>query len=139
MIRNNVSLVGMVVDQFSDYIAPQKEASFSSSRQGWEASVPTIKSEKTCLLIFLFALAFIAVISPILCFGSLFSLFQLEGMWYFWMITLLDIGCLAWLLRRKKDKNYRKDICCAHQTNLTESTCKLYRLQYTDGVRYIGQ
>lgn len=131
MRRNDASLVEVVIDRFMSYAAPQKEASFSSSRYDTEASLSSVNSEKLCLLIFLFALVFVALISPILCFGSLFSLLQLEGLWYFWMITLFDVGYLAWLRRLKKGKNYRKDICRDNQTNLPENTCKIYPFPYT--------
>ena len=139
MRRNDASLVEVVLARFMSYAAPQKEASFSSSRYDTEGSLSSVNSEKLCLLTFLFALVFIALISPILCFGSLFSLFHLEGLWYFWMITLFDVGYLTWLLRLKKGKNYRKDICSDNQTNFTESTCKIHPFPYTDSVRYMGQ
>ena len=139
MRRNNASLVEVVIDRVMSYAAPQKEDSFSSSGYDTEASLSSVNSEKFCLLIFLFALVFIALISPILCFGSLFSLFQLEGLWYFWIITLFDVGYLVWLLRLKKGKNYRKNICRGNQTNLPEGTCKIYPFPYNDSVHYIGQ
>ena len=104
MRRYAVSLVGIIVEPFMDYISPQSYNSVSSSGNGSEASIPTFNSEKLCLLIFVLALAFIAIISPILCLGSLFNAVQLEGLWYFWVITLSEIGYLAWLLKRKLEK-----------------------------------
>lgn len=104
MKRHDVSLVGIIVDPFMDYVAPQSVGSFSSSRCGTGASPSAFSSEKFCLLIFLLALAFIALISPILCFGSLFIKLRLEGLWYFWLITFSEIGYLAWFITRRKVK-----------------------------------
>lgn len=105
MRRQELSLVGIIVDTFMEYISPQKENSFSTSRYRSGASVSVFDSEKVCLLIFVFALVFIALISPILCVGSLFFKLQVEGLWYFWFITLSDAGYLAWLFIRKKAKS----------------------------------
>lgn len=139
MKRNNASEIGAVLDWLKDYTEPQTEASFAPSRYESGASLSTINSERLCLLIFLFALIFIAVISPILCFGSLFNLIQLDGLWYFWMVTLFDLAYLVRLLLRKKDKNCRRHNCRENQTDLIESTCKIYPFPYTDNVRYMGQ
>jgi|GEM_PF-2578361 len=108
MRRYFVSLVGIVVDPFMCYTAPQLEDSYSSSRYGSGTSKSTFNSEKLGLLAFIFALAFIAVISPILCFTSLFINLHLEGLWYFGLITLFETGYLVWRVIRKKEKSRAK-------------------------------
>ena len=101
MRKQAVSLVETIVNPFMGYLAPQFENSFSSDRYCTEAGMPTFNPEKLYLLIFVFALAFIAVISPILCFGSLFLELRFEGLWYFWLITLFEAGYLVWTIGRK--------------------------------------
>lgn len=120
MRRFVVSLIGIIVDPFMGYIAPQSEDSFTSIRYGTAAGKSTFNSEILCLLIFVFALAFIAIISPILCLTSIFSNLHLDGLWYFWLITLSETGCLVWLIRRKKGKKSRKHICRSNQAYLME-------------------
>lgn len=93
--------VGVVVNPFMCYLAPQFEDSVSSSQYISGVNKPAINSEKLCLLIFVLALAFVAVISPVLCFGSLFFKVQIEGLWYFWFITFSETGYLLWLLVQK--------------------------------------
>ena len=104
MRRQNASLVDLVINPFMVYLAPQPEDSFSSGRYVSGTGLPTFNSEKLSLLIFIVALAFIAVISPILCFGSLFIEIHLEGLWYFWLITISEIGYSVWLIMRKRVK-----------------------------------
>jgi len=101
MRKQAVSLVETIVNPFMGYLAPQFENSFSSDRYCTRASMPAFNSEKLYLLIFVFALAFIAVISPILCFGSLLMDLHPEGLWYFWLITLFETGYLVWTVGRK--------------------------------------
>ncbi len=101
MKSHYVSLVGNIVDPFMGYIAPQLEDSFTASPYVSGASKSTFNSEKLCLLIFVLALAFIAIISPILCFGSLFIKLHHDGLWYFWLITFSEIGYSVWLIMRK--------------------------------------
>ena len=120
MRRNGVGLVGIIVDPFMGYIAPQLEDSFSSSRYGTGASKSAFNSETLCLLIFVFALALIAVISPILCFTSLFINLHLEGLWYFGLITLSETGYLVWRFIRKKEKKSCEDIYRANRARLKE-------------------
>ena len=120
MRRNDVSLVGIIVNPFMGYIAPQSENLFSSSQHGSEVSAPVFNSEKLGLLIFIFALAFVAVISPILCFTSIFINLQLDGLWYFWLITLSETGCLMWRISRKRAKKSREDIYRANRACLKE-------------------
>jgi len=104
MKRNAVSLVGIIVDPFMGYIVPQSKNPFSSTRNGSVVCTQTFNSEKLCMLVFVLALAFIAVISPVLCFRSLFIKLQLEELWYFWLITISEIGYFAWLVIPKKEK-----------------------------------
>ena len=104
MKRHNVSLVETIINPFMGYLAPQLEDSFSSDRYDSSAGMPTFSTEKLSLIIFVIALAFIAVISPILCFSSLFVELHLEGLWYFWIITFSETGYLVWLILRKKGK-----------------------------------
>jgi hypothetical protein len=102
MKRQDVSLVGIIVDPFMGFVAPQSESSFSSTRCAADSSPSAFNSEKLCLLIFLLAFAFIAVASPILCFRSLFIKAQLEGLWYFWLITFFEIGYSVWFVLQRK-------------------------------------
>ena len=101
MRRNAVSLVKIFVEPFMGFLEPQAENSFSPDRYCLGASATAFNSEKLCLLIFVFALVFIAVVSPILCFGSLLIKLHLQGLWYFWLITFSEIVYLVWLIRRK--------------------------------------
>lgn len=102
MRRQAVRLVEIITNPFMGYLAPQFEDSFSYGCHSMDANMPAFNPEKLYLLIFVLALAFIAVISPILCLGSLFFKLQLEGLWYFWLITFSETGYLLWLLTRKK-------------------------------------
>jgi len=101
MKKQAVNFVETILNPFMGYLAPQFEDSFSSDRYCTRTGVPTFNPEKFYLLIFVFALAFIAVISPILCFGSLFMELHFEGLWYFWLITLFEAGYLVWTIGRK--------------------------------------
>ena len=104
MRRQNASLVDLVINPFMVYLAPQPDDSFASGLYASGSRLPTFNSEKLSLLIFIIALAFIAVISPILCFGSLFIEIHLEGLWYFWLITISEVGYSVWLIMRKRVK-----------------------------------
>ena len=100
MKRNAVSLLETIVAPFMGYLSPQTENSFSSDSSNFKAETPDFSSEKLCLLIFIGALAFIAVISPVLCLCSLFAGLRLEGLWYFWLITFVETGYSVWLIGR---------------------------------------
>ena len=100
--KNDLS--GIFIDPFLDFLAPQSEDEVSSETEESEARGSSFNSDKLCLLIFVCALVFVAAISPILCFGSLFLNFSLEGMWYFWLITLADTGFLVWRLAHRLGK-----------------------------------
>ncbi len=104
MKRHAAILVETIINPFMGYLSPQFEDSFSTGRHCSGTSMPVFSSEKLSLLIFVIALAFIAVISPILCFSSLFIEVHLEGLWYFWIITFFETGYLVWLVLRKRDK-----------------------------------
>ena len=101
MRKNVVNLVGIIVRPFLFFIAPQSEDSYP-----YESGVriSTFNSEIICLLILVFALTSIAIISPVLCFGSLFINFHNDYLWYFWLITISEIGYLMWLIIQKKWK-----------------------------------
>ena len=102
MRRSIVSLLATIVAPFMSYLSPQPEDSLSPDRRGFRAEKPEFNSEMLCLLIFIAALAFIAVISPALCLTSLFIDLKLEGLWYFWLITFAETGYSLWLIGRKK-------------------------------------
>ncbi len=107
MRKNAVSLLKALVAPFVEYISPKPENSFSSDRNSYKSGVTVSKSEILCLLIFIAALAFIAVISPVLCLTSLFIDLNLEGLWYFWLITFAETVYSAWLIGRKIGRKKR--------------------------------
>ena len=107
MRKSKIGLAGIFIDPFLDYLAPQSEASPSPKQEWSTASTSSLDSDKLCLLIFVCALVFVAAISPIICFGSLFLNLSLEGMWYFWLITLADTGFLVWRLTRRLGKRQK--------------------------------
>ena len=101
-------LSGIFVDPFLDYLAPQSEDEASSETEESEARGSSFNSDKLCLLVFVAALVFVAVISPILCLGSLFLGLSFEGMWYFWLVTMIDSAYLLWRIARRKEKRKNK-------------------------------
>lgn len=124
------NLFGSFIDPFLDYLAPQTENSLTLESEKTAVKEASFDSEKLCLLIFVFALVFVASISPILCFGSLLLELSLEGMWYFWLITLADTGFLVWRLARRLGK--RKTIILKSLDNRAKcNILKLYDLSDT--------
>ncbi|NCB73701.1 MAG: hypothetical protein EOM51_03020 [Clostridia bacterium] len=117
-------LSGIFVDPFLDYLAPHTEDEGSTEVEESEARGSVIDSDKLCLLVFVAALVFVAVISPMLCLGSLFFRLSFEGMWYFWLVTFADLGCLVWRIARRKGK--RKTISVKPIDN--RATCNIIRL-----------
>lgn len=97
-------LSGIFIDPFLDFLAPQSEDEVSSETEESEARGSSFNSDKLCLLVFVAALVFVAVISPILCLGNLFLGLSFEGMWYFWLVTFADSGYLLWRIARRKEK-----------------------------------
>lgn len=106
MFMKNASsgFIDIVLSPFTGYLAPQTEESFFFDLNDRRSVTPKFSSEKFCLMIFIIALSFIALISPILCFGSLFVEVRLEGLWYFWLITIFEIGYSCRLIIRKNWK-----------------------------------
>jgi hypothetical protein len=104
MKRHTADLVQFIINPFMGYLAPQMEDSFSFDRYASSTDIAAFTLEKLSLLIFVIALTFIAVISPILCFSSLFIEVHLEGLWYFWIITFFEAGYSLWLLLRRLGK-----------------------------------
>ncbi|PKM73616.1 MAG: hypothetical protein CVU91_04855 [Firmicutes bacterium HGW-Firmicutes-16] len=128
-MRRQDGFVGFFVDSFTSYIDPRPEdtASFSSSRNSSNAGRSLSNSDRLCLLIFIFAFIFIGVVSPILCFGSLFIKLNFEGLWYFWFITFSEIAYLAWFILRKKAIKQHKHI-------YTKNTMDVLRMSITHDV-----
>jgi len=102
MRKNVANLVKLFVRPFMFYITPQSEDSFSANRSHTGTSSSAFNSEIICLLILIFALTSMAIISPVLCFGSLFMSFHIDYLWYFWLITFIEIGYLVWLIFPQK-------------------------------------
>ncbi len=130
MRKRKIGLTGIFIDPFLDYLAPRMEEALPFEQEEPAEKASSFDSEKLCLLIFIAALVFVAAISPILCFGSLLFKFSLEGMWYFWLVTIVDTGCFIWRLARGKGKektNLSKPL--ANQANC--NILKLYDISDT--------
>lgn len=104
MQKQNYRFFELITNPFMNYLSPQPAEEPPQSRFERDSGFSTFSSEKLSLLVFVIALIFIAVISPILCFGSLFIEINLEGLWYFWLITAIEFGYLIWLISRKIGK-----------------------------------
>jgi len=90
------------VNSFMGYMQTRPEEDPFSSKYNPSTSYTTgtgcISLESILRFLFIAAVGFLAITSPILCIIYLFVDIEFEGLWALWMITIAEIGLLIWYI-----------------------------------------